>query len=414
MSLIKKQYRGNSKFSFTLFVVIYTLSASEWELPMSSVLRWIGMGVLLAWGLYGSRAKNIKIPKYYAIIAFVYVVWMFVGNKYASVGMQRAFSFFLLIFALYLYVKRRNAKAEEMMSYYKIFCVDLCILMLALVVYYIVGDGELGEYKGIYGNKNYLVSVSCTATACGIYLIGIGKGFVRIFSVICTAAGLFITIATGSRAGLVCTAFLLLSAPFVLMETSTALKKMQVTVFMIIVMIICVIIAKYADIPALNRLFETNVSSMASGSTGFSRGDTWEMAWDIFKQKPLLGWGHNATYYNTFEDNLETAYVSNWGIHSSYFMILIDYGIIGTILHIAFFIILVRSNWVNFKTVRGYLNMHEMRFVKILAVACMMLMINAIAESFLFAVGNIASVCFWLSIVLLDVFLDLKVKALSI
>lgn len=410
MSLINKQYGKNSKFSFILFVVIYTLSASEWELPMSSILRWIGMGIMLVCGLYSSRAKDIKIPKCYTIIAVTYFVWMFIGIKYVSIGIQRAFSFFLLIFALYIYLKRKNAKAEEMIAYYKILCIDLCVLMLALVVYYFVKGGELGEYKGIYSNKNYLVSVSCTATACGIYLTGTSKGFAKILSIICTAAGIFITIATGSRAGIVCTAFLMLLTPFVLMEASTILRKIRVIVFMFVVMVIGVVIAKYADIPALNRLFETSTSSTPSGSTGFSRGEIWEVALDIFKHRPLMGWGHNAVYYNTFVKNISDPYIPVWGIHSSYFMILIDYGVIGTLLHILFFIMLIKRDWMNFKIAHKHLNIYEMRFIKILVAICAMLMINAIAEAFLFAVGNISSVCFWLSLVLLDVFLELKAK----
>lgn len=409
MKVVRRAQGKNTKFTFILFIIIYTLSASEWELPMSSMLRWIGMGLLLVWGLYNSHAKDIKIPKCYAVIAVTYIVWMFIGNEYASIGMQRAFSYFLLLFALYLYVKRKNAMASDMMGYYKIFCIDLCLLMIAMVVYYVVDGATLGQYKGIYDNKNYLVSVSCTATACGIYLFGTSKGLSKILPIIFIAAGIFVTIATGSRAGIVCTAFLLLLVPIVLMEASTVLKKLQVLILMIAVITIGLIIARYADIPALNRLFETESNA---GATGVSRGDTWEEAWHIFAYKPLMGWGHNATYYNNFVQNISDPYVSGWGIHSSYFMILIDYGIIGTLAHIAFFVMLIKRMWYNFKIIKDKLSIYEMRFIKILAATCLMLLINAVAESFLFAVGNIASVCIWLSIVLLDSFLELKNKEL--
>lgn len=405
MKVIRRTKGKNTKFTFILFIIIYTLSASEWELPMSSVLRWIGMGLLLVWGLYNSRRKDIMIPKCYAVIAITYIIWIFIGNQYASIGIQRAFSYFLLLFALYMYMKRRNARSAEMMLYYKIFCIDLCLLMIVMVIYYAANGATLGQYRGIYGNKNYLVSVSCTATACGIYLLGTGKGVAKISSIVFVVSGVFITIATGSRAGIICTAFLMLLTPFTLMEASTTFGKIQVIILMLVIMFIGLIIAKYADIPALNRLFEAESDL---GATGLSRGDTWRDAWYIFKHKPLMGWGHNAVYYNTFVKNISTPYMSQWGIHSSYFMILIDYGIIGAFLHILFFIMLIKRMRDNFKHIRDYLNIYEMRFIKILVVTCLMLLVNATAESFLFAVGNISSVCFWLSLVLLDSFMELK------
>ena len=89
-------------------------------------------------------------------------------------------------------------------------------------------------------------------------------------------------------------------------------------------------------------------------------------------------------------------------------MMFIDYGIVGTLLHIMFFISIARNNIKIYN--KAILQPRERRFVKLLSVICIMLLINAIAESFLFSVGNIASVCFGLSLTILDLFMKQKVK----
>ena len=87
-------------------------------------------------------------------------------------------------------------------------------------------------------------------------------------------------------------------------------------------------------------------------------------------------------------------------------MILIDHGMIGSFLHLSFFVSMAISILKRYK--QCSVSRKEKRFVKIVSMICVMLMVNAIAESFLFAVGNIASVCFWLSLVTLDLFLMKK------
>ena len=389
------------KLAFIFFLLVYCLSASEWELPASSLLRWISMALMLAVaGLsYLQNDENIFLcSKMYLFIVVAYTIGVFVSGENLFTGVLRAFSFFLLIISLYMYMQRKQSKAENVMDYFNIFAYFLMILMYALTIYYIVSGGVLGEYKGIYSNKNYLVSISCTAVCTSIYLVTNTHGIVKSLSVGSVICSVFITIATGSRAGFICLALGFLLLPFVVMEAAGVKTKFSIVVSLIAIMTVMFIIAKNSNIPALERLLSQGDDI---GSTGLSRGDTWAMAFDKFYAHPFVGWGNSAAYYYTFEKR-----VYGWGIHNSYLMILIDYGIIGSFLHLCFFATIAMSNLKKYR--QCSFTKKEKRFVKIVSMICLMLMVNAIAESFLFAVGNIASVCFWLSLVVLDLFMMKK------
>ena len=390
-----------NKMAYIFFLIVYCLSASEWELPASSLLRWISMAIMLAIAILyyiQNKEKVLLCSTAYMFIAVAYVLGTFFSNDNLFTGIFRAISFFLLITSLYIYIQRKKSNSTIIISYFNIFAICLMGLMYALVIHYITSGGILGEYKGIYSNKNYLVSISCTAVCTSIYLVTNTHGIVKSLSVGSVICSVFITIATGSRAGIICMALAFLLLPFVVMEAAGVKRKFRIVVSLIAIMVVMFIIAKNSNIPALERLLSQGDDI---GSTGLSRGDTWAMAFDKFYAHPFAGWGNSAAYYYTFEKR-----VYGWGIHNSYLMILIDYGIIGSFLHLCFFAAIAMSNLKKYR--QCSFTKKEKRFVKIVSMICLMLMVNAIAESFLFAVGNIASVCFWLSLVVLDLFMVKK------
>lgn len=422
-ALIEEPKKIVFKISYCVFLLIYCLSASEWELPASSLLRWVGMGIMAFFGTVDllkwvalsikNKAQHGPIEKYKTIrekreriiyawpfnfLVLVYVIGCFVSDDNFGTGVKRAISFFLLIYALYSYFQRQKTTSKDMMSYFRIFGIALCLLMYAMVLYYVAFGGSIGDFKGIYANKNYLVSISCTAVCTGVFLVLETRNILKVAAIGGLVCATFVTIATGSRAGIICMALAYLAVPFITMEAKSFGQKLKIIIGLAAVVIVFLIVAKRSDIPALERML---AGDSANGATGLSRGNTWALANDLIVRRPWLGWGNSAAYYNTF-----VAPRYGWGVHSSYLMILVDHGIIGAILHGLFMLFFA------FRNLKRYfsadLSNKERRFVKILSVTCLMLLVNAAAESFLFAVGNIASVSFWLPLVILDVFLYMK------
>lgn len=420
--VIEEQKKKVFKISYCIFLLIYCLSASEWELPASSLLRWVGMGImaffgtvdLLKWVAISIKNKTQHAPseKYkvikekreriiyawsFNLLVLAYVIGCFVSDDNFGTGVKRAISFFLLIYALYSYFQRQNTTSKDMISYFKIFGIALCILMYAMVFYYFAYGGNVGDFKGIYANKNYLVSISCTAVCTGIFLTLETKSILKIFSIGGLVCATFVTIATGSRAGIICMGLAYLSLPFITMEAKSFGHKLKILIGLVVVVAIFMVVVKRSNIPAIERLLMAGDDS----STGLSRGNTWALADNLIARRPWFGWGNSAAYYNTF-----VAPRFGWGVHSSYLMILVDHGIVGAILHFLFLLFFATRNIKRYFEIN--LNRKDKRFVKILTVTCFMLLVNAAAESFLFAVGNIASVSFWLPLVIMDVFLYMK------
>lgn len=390
-----------SKYAYMFFLVVYCLSASDWELPSSSILRWVSMGIMAFFGMANTMGRSDQNANYgpYIYILVAYGIGVFCSDGNLNVGLQRSFAFFLLIYACYSYFQRGEVTSKEIIKYFKLFTVALIILMFALIVWYFQGNGgAFGEFYGIYGNKNYLVSISCTAVCATIYLLTVSKGFGRIIVSAALACSVFISLATGSRAGIICLACVFAMLPFIVIDASSFTRRLGIVVCLVVVFVVMYIIAINSDIPAIERLLSTDSGS----ETGFSR-DVWQYGLEKFSQKPILGWGNSAAYYHTFilKD-------TSWGMHNSYLSILTDYGIVGSLLHLCFYIsflsrIIKRHKAISFTN-------DEKHFIKLLYVLCIMLMVNAIAETFLFAVGNISSVCYWINMVFIDLFLELKLK----
>ncbi|MCQ2387268.1 MAG: hypothetical protein MJ066_02335, partial [Clostridia bacterium] len=103
-----------------------------------------------------------------------------------------------------------------------------------------------------------------------------------------------------------------------------------------------------------------------------------------------------------------TSGYNGWGVHSSYIMILIDHGVVGTILYLVFFVTYINRLVRKYKGIKENLSINDKRMLIVLVSISVALLINAIAEAFLFAVGNFSSVCFWVSFVFIDIFLNSK------
>ncbi|MGV2643163.1 hypothetical protein GNF86_17190, partial [Clostridium perfringens] len=171
------------------------------------------------------------------------------------------------------------------------------------------------------------------------------------------------------------------------------------------IIMISFIVLKYIDIPAIDRIFQ---KSTQNGSTGLNRGEYWMSAFDIFKEKPIFGWGNSSVYYHIMNHASDRI----WGFHNSYLVILVENGLIGSIFYFMFFLFSFLIN------MRRYficnLDKCDKVFVKTLFLICMTLLINAISEAFLFAVGNPVSICFWLCFIMIVKILEINLKGFKI
>lgn len=392
------------KIFFTVFIIVYLTLGTEIKLPYKEVLRWCVSLFLLIISLCSKYKYNDRfriLPKRYLLIVLHAILSVFLLDDGLMYGIMRFISFLLVCISLYLYFDRKNMTVDYINEHITLFSMIICIMMCWQLVIYIEQGLPTGSFSGVYANKNMLVSVVIVAEVCSLWIIQCSKSKLQNIGKIFFIINLILIIATGSRAGIICLGYILLMIPFIdkrNLSLDTLLKK---SLKICLGMFALYIILKYIDIPALDRIFS---ESSSDGSTGISRGDLWINAIDILIEKPIFGWGYGSVGYHTFVTNKTQYY---WGVHNSFIVILIEGGIVGSILYLTFFMITFKeaSNCI----IKLKDKQKKIEII-ILSILVSVLMINGISESFLFSVGNPVSMCIWMFIILLNKKIELNNK----
>ena len=398
--------KANLSFVFILFIIVYSVSSSSWELPYSNILRWVVIGLLLLAGILVNKKFYLSFPFFWLICAFTLGLIVSIGRDNFMVGLERMVSFFLLIIAMYTYFTIGENDSAFISKAICSFAVILEVLAVLLTGYFFVSGGTFGKYMAIYGNQNYLAPIACTMSTMSLLMFFRAKeGYLKMIHVICFICSTFLVLATGSRGGLLCFLAIIVLFPLLVLPELNFNSFLKQIIIIAVVIAVVYFLLRVIDIPALDRILGGNSSN---SSTGLSRGEVWTNGIKLFLVKPVFGWGSSATYQYVFVNN--TSGYSGWGIHSSYIMILIDHGVVGTILYSIFFVTYINRLVRKYKGIKENLTLNDKRILIALVSISLSLLIDAIAEAFLFAVGNFSSVCFWVSFIFIDIFLNSKFK----
>lgn len=381
-----------SKLGLVFLLCIYFMLSSSISFPAQDLLRWVSIVFLLFIVSLIILKFDIKIklfPKYFLFIIIPMVISLFWTEREITMySIQRTISFVLCILCFSLYFNTLDLK--RLKDVFKLIAIVLNIFMTVNFIFLVINIDEIGNFKGIYDNKNFLANLS--ANALFFSIIFFEKN--RWLSFILIGINSLLLIATGSRTAVIILMILWCYILFKLIYYNL-FKKNIMTLFLIVLFIITVFFTVDFDrIPAFERL--TNVSSENfDGSQGFSRSNIWEDAIPIILEKPILGWGYSAVGYYTFIDN-NTIYPS-WGIHNSYLLIFMELGFIG----FTFFVIFLLNIFKSLKHVWKFKNTNR-HFVYSIIGIFFVGIINFASESYIFSIGNPMSLIWWISILALD------------
>ncbi|EOU2074283.1 O-antigen ligase family protein [Clostridium perfringens] len=392
------------KISFILFLIFYLSIGTSLSIPKGNILRWIGCIVLIIISLLSKikNRDNFRIYPFYFNYILIAIVLSFIFNTYVLyVGFFRALSFFIAVCAIFLYYDRKEVTIQYIKNDYKIFFIIIALITLIQFIVLIFNFNEFGNFKGIYGNRNFYTSINLISLVMSINIF-LRKRFLGTTLI---AINIILLFATGSRTAIIGMIFVLIISPILFCDNFNINKILKLSFIYLLIIIAAFIILKYVDIPAIDRIFQ---KSSENGSTGLSRGEYWISAFNIFKEKPVLGWGNSSVYYHIINHTSDRI----WGFHNSYLVILVENGLIGSIFYFIFFLFSFLIN------IRRYficnLDKYDKVFVKTLFLICITLLINAISEAFLFAVGNPVSICFWLCFIMIVKVLEIKLKGFKI
>ena len=386
---------------FSIFLMIYMTIGTRINLPFQSGLRWIGSFMLLITAL-GEKLllrHRIKILPTNFYLLFISMFISIFTLRYALMyGIARFISFLLVCVAIYMYFDRKSMSKEYMIVHFSLFSKIVNLFMVYQLILYFLEGLPSGPFKGIYGNQNMLVSVAIVGVVCSLWLLYIenkNKFLYKLFFI----TDIIIVILTNSRAGFVCLIFILIiisSLNLISVKSLNIISVAKLVIKGVVFLSIIIFIIKNIEIPALQRILDGSTD----GSTGLTRDDVWIGASQIIKERQMFGWGYGAMGYHVFVNN-PTGYY--WGVHNSYLGIIIENGYLGSILYVIFFAIPIIKTIKNIKRKK---DIKERLILTILLLLCMTLLLNAVAESFLFSVGNPVSVYFWLTFIFLITYMD--------
>lgn len=410
---MENQSRGNNSIIditvFLIFLLVYELSATIYSLPNSDILRWVVCSMLVVVDIVLSIKTNegrfILLPREFLYLVYPLFIQSFWNFEQTGIALSRSLSFVLYCMALVSVFHRQYMTSGKIIKIFYIYFAVSILLILPLNIAAINRTSIVGDYLGIYNNRNMATSVMLSIFVMLGIILKLGperKIIKKLIIIFLMITSVYLNFITHSRMAIIGVAVGFFMLWYYSSTRKNALRILLIGIIAVVTLYFLPSIGNMFGITSVIRVFSAQVSN---GSTGFFRNDLWDLFIELFKQKPLFGWGNNSVYYNTFV----SPQGSTWGVHNSYYVMLIEAGITGTICYALFFISVFRRCLKDYKSCL-YLGMDKdsILLVRYCFITCITLGINAFVESFLFSAGNILSLPFWFSLIGCRIFLQKK------
>ena len=398
-----------------LFLLVYELSATIYSLPNSDLLRWVVCFLLVVIDVLLSitigKGIFILLPKEFMYLLFPLLIQSFWNPEQIWVALSRSLSFVLYCMAIVSVFHRPYMTSNRIKKMFYIYFGISIFLILPLNIFAINRASIVGDYLGIYSNRNMATSVLLSVfIMLGICLkLGTYKSIIKqIVIILLMLITVYLNFITHSRMAIVGTA-----VAFFMLWYYSSTKKNSMRIIIIAIIAACTLyflptIGKHFGITSVIRVFSEQV---ANGSTGFFRNDLWNLFISLFRQKPLFGWGNNSVYYNTFVNPQGIG----WGVHNSYYVMLIEGGIVGFTFYVLFFATTFKRCLKDYQQCMSLgMDKDSILLVRYCLITCIALGINAFAESFLFSAGNVLSLPFFFFLIGCRIFLQKKKNELKV
>jgi len=289
------------------------------------------LGLLLAFGYVGLRARYAPFFRMPASLALLYlgatIVSVVVGGEGFEPGwgtreLPFYFQFFQagILFLIFVDVLRDRRAVVGVVVVFFVACTAMSVL------------AHLGFDPNVGGGRSYVrvgvkgLNLNEQALRYGLCLLGVfGWSVLRWprfrlrewVLLACSASMLVALVRTGSRGGLAMLLFGLVLGTLLLLRRARALAY---------VTLVPVLIASVAYTIFSSPLVRQRIAEVERGRTGL-RVELTQSSWEMFKQKPVFGWG--------------TRYVEELGgfvgverriaAHNTYMQILLSFGLVGFI-----------------------------------------------------------------------------------
>ena len=255
----------------------------------------------------------------YALFNGVYVLlaWMafyLVRTRRKLYTVMRVIAIFSLVNA---FVNVINIISPS--AYFKLIGILLKPEAVESAQYYYRNNGFLSGLSDHYSRNAYW----CIAGGSVFAAVFFAKEKHRKLSLVALIAELLLIMVIGKRGHLIFFAMALLFT-YLVMEPNLPKRISRILKIILVVGILGAVILEM--VPAVSFVFERFAQQIAGGDISTGRFELWSKAWNLFKEKPLFGWGYG--YFSTHTMNT-TLNVMFAGVHNDYLQWLCELGVVG-------------------------------------------------------------------------------------
>lgn len=308
------------------------------DLSNSSIIWWGSEGLFILIFMIYQRNNNAVITNSYfflklsflvcGLISVFYIVDVSVVWNFAKVSIMQLITLFLLMSSL-----NSQEKLEELMAVFIIGALIMCVYILGIVEWSMLGQVPIGEETlGKAWNANIIGGI--TSTAAIMAMSKISKEHKRGYFIVYILL-MMITILTGSRKATVC--LIVGTVMITCMYNSNkrlGTKIAKLAMIGVVTYFIVTYIPFFYNIVGV-RLESLILGIMEKGELDHSSLIRFSMIKNglkMFLDKPLLGYGIDGFRLHSYEFIRRSTYA-----HNNYVEILFDTGIVGFIIYYALY-----------------------------------------------------------------------------
>lgn len=363
-----------------------------------------GLAVLQVLSLEpGVRVRELlpKSFKLYAILLALFLVWASISLLWSANRTEtiiKVTNFTLIVIFLYLSFVRRWAKSdgsvlEDLKAIINPVVLFIFISAVLTMPSILTALGGMVRYQGVFQNPNTLAGLAalCFYPAVHIYMNSRRKIF--LFGPIVLILALILAGSRSSTLAIVLAGLLVLVLS-VLRNVSRLNKMMPPLFAFMYVGIVSYLFFRAkgwasSDESTINAL-PRQLNFAVSDTLFNGREELWLLGLDLFKERPLLGYGFNGTR-TVVKDLIENGFyfVEVAQLHNSYLEILVDLGAVGAVFYFTALLIVIRQVIQNVEA------------SPLLSAGVISPLVLALSESVLFGLSSVAAFIFWtLSVVI--------------
>jgi O-antigen ligase len=369
-----------------------------------SLLRWLTLGVLVGLALHVRKPDTMHLDVVFGILMSLFLLDILVSTTYAEdrgYSLMRALSFvFIGLTVLYGFPRylfwRTNCLPFIRFHYY----IALCLLPTAMILY-LTGFRQYGagvimnQYAGPFSNQNLFGIFSALITP---YVLFHWRMEATTRLIWWLDAGLLLVIFTGlwlsnSRGGMLATLIASTSYFFIIsLESRLKIVALAIclAVFLIVFPNLQSSVISFIRKDTIERAEVKNVQEQFQEERRYSM---WAGVFPIYWKEKMTGYGFASSHLQLFPFSGDKE--AGRHVHNSYLELFGDLGLPGISLLL---LIVLRTAWCAMKLTQRSENYLQQNINATFIAIFLAGTTNAFFESWMFSVGNIISLIFWVPI----------------